>query len=149
MYSPSIVRSMTLGALVLSGSIDQAIAQTAPIPARMISVEGRAMRIWTAGLEQRKAGQPVVILETGALDGDHLETWRPVFPEIARLAPVLAYERRGVGRSEPDTVRPTIRRVGQSLHALLQEARISPPYVLVGHSWGGVFIRSFSGSVFE
>jgi pimeloyl-ACP methyl ester carboxylesterase len=108
----------------------------------MVPVEGRAMRVWTLGVEQRKPGQPVVILESGT--GGGLETWKPVFAEIARLAPVLAYDRRGVGQSEPDSVTPTLHRVAQSLHALLQQMSIPPPYVLVGHSWGGAFVRSFS-----
>jgi pimeloyl-ACP methyl ester carboxylesterase len=103
------------------------------------------MRIVTAGLEQRKPGQPVVILETGAGEpgGSPLDTWKRILPDIARLAPVLAYERRGHGQSEADAQRPTMRRVAQVLHSLLQEARIAPPYVLVGHSWGGNYIRAF------
>jgi pimeloyl-ACP methyl ester carboxylesterase len=130
--------------LVLFCSAD-AIAQTAPISRQMISVEGRAMRVWSAGLGQRKPGQPVVLLEFGAADPGTfpLDAWQPVLPEIARIAPVFAYERRGNGMSEADTERPTMRRVARVLHALLQEARIAPPYVLVGQSWGGVYIRAF------
>lgn len=103
------------------------------------------MRIMSSGLEQRRSGQPVVILETGAGEpgASPMETWKRVFPELARLAPVLAYERRGNGESEPDTERPTMRRVAQVLHSLLLEARVPPPYVLVGHSWGGNYIRAF------
>jgi pimeloyl-ACP methyl ester carboxylesterase len=108
---------------------------------RLVDVEGRVMRMWAAGVEQRKPGHPVVILEAGA--GEGLDTWRPVFDQIAQFAPVLAYDRRGVGQSEPDSVKPTLRRVAQSLHALLQQLGIAPPYVLVGHSWGGLFIRAF------
>jgi pimeloyl-ACP methyl ester carboxylesterase len=123
----------------------RAEAQTAPIPARMVSVDGKAMRVWSAGIEQRKAGQPVVILEAGAGEPGTfpLDTWKPVFPEIARMAPVVAYERRGNGMSEADTEPPTLRRVARVLHALLQETRVAPPYVLVGHSWGGNYIRAF------
>jgi len=103
------------------------------------------MRVISSGLEQRKANQPVVILETGASEpgGSPMETWRRVFPEIARLAPVLAYERRGTGQSEGDGQRPTMRHVAQVLHSLLREARIPPPYVLVGQSWGGNYVRAF------
>lgn len=117
-------------------------AQPAPPSTRMVEVDGRVMRVWTGGVEQRRPGQPVVILEAGA--GDGLENWRPVFAEIARVAPVIAYDRRGIGQSAPDSVKPSLRRVAQSLHALLQQLRISPPYVLVGHSWGGLFVRAFS-----
>jgi pimeloyl-ACP methyl ester carboxylesterase len=72
-----------------------------------------------------------------------IETWTPVFAALTRVAPVLAYDRRGVGQSEPDVVKPTLRRVAQSLHALLRRLNVSPPYVLVGHSWGGVVTRAY------
>jgi len=99
------------------------------------------MRVWTAGIEQRQTGRPVVILESGA--GEGLATWEPVFSEIARVAPVLAYDRRGLGQSAADAVRPTLRRVAQTLHGLLQRLGISPPYILVGHSWGGLLTRAY------
>jgi pimeloyl-ACP methyl ester carboxylesterase len=134
--------AISLGLVLLFSGATDLGAQTEPLPTQMISVEGRAMRMWTAGIEGRKPGQPVVILESGA-NGDALNTWRPLFPEIARIAPVVAYERRGFGMSEPDLMRPTLRRTVQSLHGLLQAAKIPPPYVLVGQSLGGIYIRGF------
>jgi pimeloyl-ACP methyl ester carboxylesterase len=101
------------------------------------------MRVAVAGLAQRQPGQPVVILEAGAGETG-IETWIPVFDGIAQLAPVLAYDRRGIGQSEPDVSVPTLTRVAESLHHLLQQMRIPPPYILVGQSWGGVFVRAFS-----
>jgi len=142
----SAMRAILLaGAFVVPFCAADASAQTEPLPTQMITLEGRAMRIWTAGIAQRKPGPPAVILETGAGEPGTfpLDAWRPVFPEIARIAPVLAYERRGNGMSEADTERPTMRRVARVLHALLQEAQIAPPYILVGQSWGGVYIRAF------
>ena len=109
---------------------------------RMLPVEGVQMRVWTAGIEQRKPGQPVVVLEAGA--GADLETWKPIFPEVSRIGPVVAYDRRALGQSEADTAPPTFTRTAQTLHAVLQALRVQPPYVLVGHSMGGVFIRGFA-----
>ena len=126
-------------ALHAAGSLARA-QPPAPLP-RFVDVDGHPTRVWTAGLEQRRAGQPVVILESGA--GEGLETWKPVFAEIARVVPVLAYDRRGIGQSAPDSARPTLRRVAQSLHALLQRSNIPPPFVLVGHSWGGLLTRAY------
>jgi pimeloyl-ACP methyl ester carboxylesterase len=141
----AVVGVLVVASFAPAGST--AWSQTAASPVvRTIAVDGRAMRIMTAGLDQRKPGQPVVILETGAGGGpgsSPLDTWQVVLPAIARLAPVLAYERRGHGQSEADTQRPTMRRVAQVLHHLLTEARIPPPYVLVGQSWGGNYIRAF------
>lgn len=109
---------------------------------RLVTVEGGQMRVWAAGLEQRSAGQPVVVLEAGA--GEGLENWRPVFAEIAKLFPVLAYDRRGIGQSVADSETPTLRRVAKSLRALLAGMNVAPPYLLVGHSWGGLFVRAFA-----
>jgi pimeloyl-ACP methyl ester carboxylesterase len=102
------------------------------------------MRIRIEGLDRRTPTQPVVVLEGGA--GSALEAWEPVFSQIAALAPVLAYDRRGLGKSDPDANPPTFRHVTDTLRALLQAARIPPPYVLVGHSWGGVLVRAYAGS---
>jgi len=131
----------TCGFLLL-GLCGQAWAQNAASAPQSIRVNGLSMRIWTAGLEQRKAGTPVLILEAGL--GSTLGTWRPVFAEVARLAPVLAYDRSGIGGSDFDNVAPTLPHVAETLHALLQSARVAPPYVLAGHSWGVAFVRTFA-----
>jgi pimeloyl-ACP methyl ester carboxylesterase len=117
-------------------------AQAGAPPTRMIAVEGVQMRVSTAGLEQRKAGQPVIVLEAGA--GADLETWQPIFSDVSRIGPVIAYDRRALGQSGPDPEPPTFARTAQTLHAVLQALKVPPPYVLVGHSLGGVFIRGFA-----
>ncbi|HUQ97907.1 MAG TPA: alpha/beta hydrolase [Gemmatimonadaceae bacterium] len=119
--------------------------QSAQLPTRMVTVDGKAMRIWTAGPEKRQPRQPVVILESGA--GGGLEHFKPIFSQIAEHVPVFAYDRRGLGQSEVDTVPQTLDRVAQSLHTLLREAQVPPPYVLVGASYGGALIRKF-GTLF-
>lgn len=117
-------------------------AQTANTTTRLVTVEGGAMRVQAAGLEQRGAGLPVVVLEAGA--GEGLDNWRPVFAEIAKRFPVLAYDRRGIGQSVADSETPTLRRVARSLRSLLASMNVAPPYLLVGHSWGGLFVRAFA-----
>lgn len=129
-------------------------AQTPTSLPQTVQVNGRGMRIRTAGFEHRKTGTPAVILEAGL--GSTIESWQPVFEDISRLAPVIAYDRSGIGKSEFDNVPPTLAHVAETLHALLQSASIQGPYVLVGHSWGVAFVRTFvdrypteiSGAVF-
>jgi pimeloyl-ACP methyl ester carboxylesterase len=116
-------------------------AQSA-LPTRVVPVEGMAMRFLTAGLETRKPGEPIVILESGA--GRGLEHFTPILSQLAERTPVFAYDRRGLGESEADSVAQTLNRVATSLHALLQQAKVPPPYVLVGASWGGFYIRKFT-----
>src|SRR4051812_12705866 len=112
------------------------------LPTRTVTVNSHVMRVWSAGLEGRTADQPVVILEAGG--PGTLDSWRPVFAAIAPPAPVLAYDPGGLGKSGFDGERPTVTHVAQVLHALLDAAHIPPPYVLVGSSWGGVYIRGFT-----
>ena len=108
----------------------------------MISVAGRPMRVRTAGLADRQPGRPLIVLESGAVQS--IETWDAVFDGVASLAPVIAYDRRGIGRSEFDGQPQTLTHVTESLHALLAAMTVPPPYVLVGHSYGGVLIRAFA-----
>jgi pimeloyl-ACP methyl ester carboxylesterase len=134
-------KSLTSIAVVIA-TIVVANAQDASAPTRMVRVEGVAMRVWTAGLDLRKPNQPLIVLEAGA--GAALETWQPVFSEVSKIGPVVAYDRRALGQSGPDTAAPTFARTAQTLHALLETLKTPPPYVLVGHSMGGVFIRGFA-----
>lgn len=136
------MKAITAWGLFVALASPSAAAQSSASPTRIVNVAGGEMRVWTVGLEKRQAGKPVVVLEAGA--GNGLDTWRPVFADIAKRAPVVAYDRRGIGQSQSDTQRPTLRRVAASLHALLQQVGAAPPYVLVGHSWGGAFIRAFA-----
>ena len=96
----------------------------------------------TRGLAARQPGRPVVILEAGA--GSGLETWAPIIDGVSVLGPLIAYDRRGLGKSVPDGQPQTLRRVATSLHSLLATLNVVPPYVLVGHSYGGVVIRAFA-----
>jgi pimeloyl-ACP methyl ester carboxylesterase len=86
------------------------------------------MRFASAGLKDRKPGQPVLVLEAGA--GAGLDTWQPVFAQLAALSPVIAYDRRGIGKSAPDPERPTVRRVSQSTRS----SSSSPPLHLTSSS---------------
>ena len=110
---------------------------------RMIDVEGRAVRVATLELEGRAPGEPVLVLLSGASPA--MEAWGGWITELSALAPVVAYDRPGVGGSPFDSVAPTPVRVIQHAHEVLQALSAPPPYVLVGHSWGGALIRFYSG----
>lgn len=140
--STSLTAPFATVAAVLWGSIAAPAAAQAPTP-RMVEVEGRAVRVMTAGFEHLNRGQPVVVFESGA--GTTIENWGTVFADVAAFAPVVAYERGGIGESEGDGEPPTPERRVEQLHALLAELEAPPLYVLVGHSWGGALIRAFAG----
>ena len=108
----------------------------------MVQVAKHAMRVRTANLGGRKPGQPIVVLESGSVSP--IENWNPIFDRIAAIAPVVAYDRRGIGKSEFDGQPQTLKHVASSLHALLSEIKATPPYLLVGHSYGGILIMAFA-----
>jgi pimeloyl-ACP methyl ester carboxylesterase len=111
--------------------------------AQMVEVQGHKMHVRVAGLESRQPGRPIVVFENGL--GATLECWDAVYPLVARLAPVIAYDRAGVGQSDEDGETPTPQHSAERLHVLLAQIQAKPPYVLVGHSFGGPLIRMFTG----
>lgn len=109
---------------------------------RLVEVDGRDVRVRTAGLDRRGDGTPVMVFEAGFMN-DGLSAWTSILSEVAEFAPVVAYDRAGIGGSEPDGQVPTAGHVAENLHRLLSVLGADPPYVLVGHSLGGPFIRMF------
>lgn len=111
------------------------------LDAQIVEVNGRAVEVWTAG-PNRAPGAPLIVFENGWNAG--AGTWTRVAPELARSAAVLLYNRGGEGRSDWDGELPTIEHVGRQLYDLLDALDQPPPYILVGHSSGGPYIRGFA-----
>ena len=88
------------------------------------------------------AGAPVVVFESGI--GETLNTWDKVFPEVARLTTVFAYTRRGYSGSGPAPRETDGETAVRELRALLADRHLRPPYVLVGHSLGGLYVELFA-----
>ncbi|SFU04051.1 hypothetical protein SAMN04489724_3541 [Algoriphagus locisalis] len=108
----------------------------------IISVDGKQMRAKTSGLAERKAYQPIVILEAGT--GQSLESWNAAFDQIAEFSPVLSYDRVGLGKSSNSDQKPSIESQVKALEGLLKEMKIHPPYILAGNNWGNLLIRQFA-----
>jgi pimeloyl-ACP methyl ester carboxylesterase len=103
-----------------------------------VSVDGHEMYYECSG-----AGTPTVVLDAGSPDTS--ATWRSVQPQIAKLTRVCAYDRAGLGRSSPAPQGPrTPLTQIHDLRAMLNAANIAGPYVVVGHSWGGLLARLFA-----
>lgn len=106
-------------------------------PGQRLNVGGYKLHINCQG-----EGRPVVILDAG-VGGFSLE-WQAVQSSLARQTKVCAYDRAGYGWSDMGPLPRTTARVGQELHTLLHKARLNPPYVLVGHSFGGYSVQYFA-----
>lgn len=120
-------------------------AEAYPAPGRLVDVGGYMLHINCTG-DAGDAGDagPTVVLDAG-LSRTSLD-WSLVQPEIARTNRVCAYDRAGMGWSDPapgDALR-TPGRIARELHALLRAADIAGPYVLVGHSLAGKNVRMFA-----
>ena len=106
-------------------------------PGSLVDIGSHRLHIHCTGV-----GSPSVVFESG-LGGTYLD-WARVQPEVSRFARACAYDRAGYGWSEPGPEPRDARRIARELDALLARARIPPPYVLVGHSFGGLAIRMFA-----
>lgn len=88
-------------------------------------------------------GQPVVLLEA-AFTAAAAE-WAWVQPAVAAVTRVCAYDRAGLGWSEESGQPHDAQHIARQLATLLRQAGIAGPYVVVGHSMGGLFIREYAG----
>ena len=104
---------------------------------KMVDAGGHQIFIHCVG-----EGTPTVVMEAGWNDVG--ETWSLVQPEVAEHTRACAYDRAGLGRSEAGPEPRTIARVVDELHTLLENAGIQGPYIVVGHSWGGLSMRLFA-----
>jgi pimeloyl-ACP methyl ester carboxylesterase len=91
---------------------------------------GRKLNLYCIG-----QGEPTVVLEAGGFDAAF--TWALVQPAVATRTRACSYDRAGLGYSDPSPRPPTPANVVDDLHALLRQAGIKGPVVLVGHSIGG------------
>lgn len=113
-----------------------------PPPGRLIDVGGYRMHIDCLG--QSSQGSPTVVLDSGL--GDTWLAWYKVQPAIAHYARVCSYDRAGMGWSDPSTRPRTSQVIAEELHTLLHNANIAPPYIMVGHSFGGFDVRMYRTS---
>jgi len=135
-----------VGAVLFLGEARVGLSQpsTSALVTRMVDVDGRQVRVRTSGLESRSGRQPIVVFESGG--SAPLETWDSILPAVATFAPLVAYDRVGTGESPWDSLPQTPERIVARLRQLLTTLGAAPPYLLVGHSWGGALIRYFGGT---
>lgn len=121
---------------VLSLSINVQ-AEDKPYPGRLVDIGTHRLHINCTG-----EGTPSVIIDSG-IGGFSLE-WVRIQHNLSKDVRVCSYDRAGYGWSDPGPIPRTTARISRELHALLSEAKVPGPYVLVGHSFGGYNIRYFA-----
>jgi len=108
-----------------------------PPPGQMVDVGGYCLHIHSMG-----EGSPTVVFQS-ALGGSFL-SWALVRSDVAKFTRACSYDRAGLGWSDADPMPRTAQRIVKELHTLLTNARMKGPYVLVGHSFGGLTARLYA-----
>jgi pimeloyl-ACP methyl ester carboxylesterase len=133
-------------ALAAIGAVYQAIAtqmdkRAYPPSGRLVDVGGYQLHLYCTGAIV--SGSPTVILENAL--GSVSSAWALVQPEVAKATRVCSYDRAGMGWSDSSPEPRDSQHITIELHTLLQNAQIPGPYVLVGWSFGGLYVREYAG----
>jgi pimeloyl-ACP methyl ester carboxylesterase len=115
------------------------LAAKYPPPGHMVDVGGYRLHINCQG---DPAGSPTVVMDAG--QGEPGLTWALVQTEVSDFARVCTYDRAGLGWSEPSPKARTASNIVEEFRALLTRAGVQPPYVLVGHSAGGLYMQLYA-----
>jgi len=117
---------------------------TTPTPAPRPTLPGDKIDVggFNLYIDCKGIGSPTVLLESG-LEGD-VVTWKDIHPEVAKFTRVCRYDRAGLAHSDYGPTPRDAELTAQDLHTLLTKANITPPYILVGHSFGGLLIRRYA-----
>ena len=146
MAAYQIIALFVAGGLTLVGAglLAQTVASRRdrrrfPAPGTLIDVGGHCLHLHVAG---SPSAAPTVVLEAGMASMS--ANWAWVRDDLARDGRVVTYDRAGLGWSEAGTGRVDAATSAADLHALLGAAGLGPPYVVAGHSYGGLVVRMFT-----
>lgn len=133
------VHSVLIACCLLS-SVPVANAMSAyapPMTGQRYNVGGYDLHISCMG-----HGQPTVVIDSGL--GDDSYDWLPIQKKSSKYSQVCVYDRAGYGWSDAGPAPRTSDHIARELTKLLNKANIRPPYILVGHSFGGYNVRVFT-----
>ena len=116
---------------------EAADAAARPVPGQLVDVGGHRLHLNCTG-----TGSPTVVVEPGA--GMTSSDLALITPAVARDTRVCVYDRAGRGWSEPASTPQDAAQVATDLHALLHRGGVQGPFVLAGHSFGGLYALTFA-----
>jgi pimeloyl-ACP methyl ester carboxylesterase len=112
-------------------------ASAYPMTGQLIDVGGHRLHLRCTG-----SGSPAVVLQPGGGDMSSVMGW--IAPAVADHTRVCVYDRAGRGWSDPSDATQDGEQIATDLHTLLHRAHVPGPYVLAGHSFGGLYVRIFA-----
>lgn len=115
-----------------------------PPPGELVDIGGRRLHVQVSG--KTHGDGPTVSASTVILEAGLAATslsWATVQPLIAKFARVASYDRAGLGWSDDALSPATARNAAEELYLLLSRAKLPGPFLLVGHSLGGLIVRVF------
>ncbi len=127
---------------VCGDSLDASVRTEQATTIKLVRTREQSIRVYSDGSGFASQGLPTVVFENGL--GSEIQDWGSLLPRVAEFAPVVAYDRPGLGGSEASDYRPTAQNVAALLHGLLTDIGAAPPYVLVGFSLGGPYVRMYA-----
>jgi pimeloyl-ACP methyl ester carboxylesterase len=139
MSKPTVwIAALLIGAMTTAARIESVPGAGAyPPTGKLVDIGGYKLHINATG-----TGRPTVVLIAGA--GDFSFDWSLVQPEVSRFARVASYDRAGMAWSDLGPTPRTMAQDAYELHLLLRKAALPAPYVLVGHSVGGLIARVYA-----
>ncbi|MFC5262789.1 alpha/beta hydrolase [Kribbella qitaiheensis] len=131
---------VVLVVFALGGGYETIRQSTAPT----VAMRGQLVDVGPYRLHLECTGSrgPTVILEPGA--GGSAASMGLIAPAVARDSRVCVYDRAGRGWSDPAASPPDGAQIATDLHTLLERAHVPGPYVLAGHSFGGLYVRTYA-----
>src|SRR6185369_5725484 len=102
-----------------------------------VDVGGHSLQLLVGG-----QGSPSVIFEGGF--GTGIVSWSTVQKDVAAFAQTVSYDRAGIGQSDLGPKPRSAKQIATELHMALEKLGVKPPYVMVGHSFGGIYVRVFA-----
>jgi pimeloyl-ACP methyl ester carboxylesterase len=118
-------------------AVGAALDTTPTAPGQTVDVGGHSLHLRCTG-----TGSPTVVLQPGAGEMSANMGW--IAPGVAAHTRVCVYDRPGRGGSDPLTTAQDATQIAVDLHMLLKQANVPGPYVLAGHSFGGLYVLTYA-----
>ena len=134
---PAMIVGFVLLLVVAAGrAVRWRLARTHRAPGGLVDVGGHRLHIHRSGTG------PTVVFDAGA--GGTSDDWALVRAGLEGIATTVAYDRAGLGRSQPGPTPRSVPTQVTELRAALRQSNLQPPYVLVGHSYGALVVRAYA-----